>query len=98
MKKRIRFISMTLCIAVVLLLVLSAAFMITHADHDCIGRDCETCHHIQRCQQTLKKALPDTASLTGIACTGTFYVLIPIDFQDDHIDKTLVGMKVKLSC
>lgn len=98
MKKRNRLISILLCATVVISIMLSAAFIITYADHDCIGHGCEICYHIQLCQQTLKKTLLDAAALIGIALTGLFYVLIIIDSQDDQPDETLVSMKVKFSC
>lgn len=98
MKKRTGIISAMLCAAMVLSLVLSAAFIITYAEHDCVGDACEQCHHIQFCEQALKKISSNTAASVGIAFSGIFYVLIPIGSQDNRIVETLVNMKVKLSC
>lgn len=98
MKKRTGFISKILCVAVVLSLALSAAFIITHADHDCTSNHCEICRYIERCDQTLKKTWLDTVTWIKIAFAGLFYVLITIDSQETRTFKTLVSIRVKLSC
>ncbi len=98
MKKYTRFVAVLLCAMMVMSFMLSAAFIITYADHNCIGHDCEICHDIQRCQQALKKTSLDAAVWVGLAVIELFYVLLIIDSCDNQTDDTLVSMKIKLSC
>lgn len=98
MKKCARILSFVLCIAMVLSVVLSAAFLAANTDHECTGEGCKICCHIQRCEQTLKKVLHNTAGLTGLVFSGMFCVLTTRRFQEHQISETLVSMKVKLSC
>ncbi len=98
MKQRTRIISATLCIVMALSIVLSAAFIITSADHECTGNDCEICHHIHVCEQVLKKLTLGTSVWLGMIAVGIASVLIPILSQNIQSANTLIRMKVKLSC
>ncbi|MER2055531.1 MAG: hypothetical protein ABTB30_09635 [Clostridia bacterium] len=46
MTGRKRISALLLCIGLVLVLSVSAAFIIHEADHDCIGEDCPICRNI----------------------------------------------------
>lgn len=100
MKQRTRIISAMLCIAMVLSVILSTAFIITSVDHKCTGDDCEICYQIHICKQTLKKLALGISGLLRMLVVGIASVIIPIFSQNVRSSKanTLISMKVKLSC
>lgn len=98
MKQHTRVICAILCIATALSMVLSAAFIITSADHVCTGDDCEICYHIHICEQTLKKLAMGASVLAGMFAAGIVSVLTPLFSYDIRSNHTLIAMKVKLSC
>lgn len=98
MKQHTRIIFAALCIVMVLSIVLSAAFIITSADHECTGDDCSICYHIHVCEQILKKLTLGTSVWLGMVAMGIASVLIPILSQNIQSANTLICMKVKLSC
>ena len=49
MSKAKRFGALLLCVGMVLLLLISSAYIVHEADHDCVGEGCHTCetiHHL----------------------------------------------------
>ncbi len=98
MKKNTRLISGALCLVMVLAVVLSAAFIVAHADHACVGSGCDICQQLQLCRQVLKRTLFHTAASFGAASAEVFCALACVHFQRHQIGKTLVDMRVKLSC
>ncbi len=98
MKQHTRIISVILCIAMVLSLVLSAVFIITSADHECTGDDCKICYHIHICEQSLKKLTLGMSIWAIMLVAGISSVPIPVFSQDNQSGETLISMKVKLSC
>ena len=98
MKKQIRLISLILCAALILSVMLSAIFVITHINHDCTGNVCEICHQISLCEQLLKKNGLAAAACAQTALSVCFFMLPLSESLSHRSDETLVGMKVKLSC
>ena len=48
MSKAKRFGALLLCIGMALVLLVSSAYIVHEADHDCIGEGCHTCETIER--------------------------------------------------
>jgi len=48
MSKAKRLGTLLLCIGMVLVLLVSSAYIVREADHDCIGEGCHTCETIER--------------------------------------------------
>ena len=48
MSKAMRLGTLLLCIGMVLVLLISSAYIVHEADHDCIGEGCHTCETIER--------------------------------------------------
>ena len=48
MSKARRFGALLLCIGMVLVLLISSAYIVHEADHDCVGEGCHTCETIER--------------------------------------------------
>ncbi|MCQ1530694.1 hypothetical protein [Lutispora saccharofermentans] len=59
-----RFFAALFCICFVIFSLLTAAFIITHADHDCVGHDCTVCAQIHTSANLLKQLG------TAIACSA----------------------------
>ena len=98
MKKQTRLISVVLCVALIFSMILSAIFIVTHTNHDCVGTGCEICHQIQICEQLLNKDVLDTSAYAQTALWICFFVFTFLNYSSHQSDKTLVSMKVKLSC
>ena len=93
-KKRI---AAFLAVTILLVLLFSAAFIATEADHDCAGENCPICAQIAVCQNLLKTfslavciaAFP--AVVSYMLCRGSFAC------ADVIPRNTLVSLKVKLT-
>ena len=93
-KKRI---AAFLAVTILLVLLFSAAFIATEADHDCAGENCPICAQIAVCQNILKTfalavciaAFP--AVFSHVLCRGSFAC------ADAIPRNTLVSLKVKLT-
>ena len=57
MAKRTRFAAACGAVLLVFALLFSVFFIVSEADHNCIGEDCPICHQIQTCQKLLGTAL-----------------------------------------
>ena len=93
-KKRICAFVLTVFIACVMLL--SSVFIISHAEHDCIGEGCSICATLYACEESLKMlALAIIVSILFstkfCASCATLFQAIAFPFI------TLVSLKVKLS-
>lgn len=98
MKQHFRAISTMLCIVAVFSIVLSTAFIINFADHECTGDDCEICFHIYTCEQTLKKLTIGASIGAGIITKRIVSALVSAFCCNVCSSDTLISMKVKLSC
>ncbi|NLT10649.1 MAG: hypothetical protein GXY08_14305 [Ruminococcus sp.] len=92
-----RVISWMLAIVFSLVIFGSSCFIITHADHDCIGDDCSVCMELSECHKTL-----NTLG-TAFMCSANLAVMMFISFmiascftttRSDHA--TLISLKVEL--
>ncbi len=94
--KRVFSFGLMLCLVAVL--SLSTLFIVTHADHDCIGHDCEICYEINGCVaavQRMSEALGTGASFLLCACA---FLLCMVLFyaKEKHCAETLVALKIRL--
>lgn len=96
MKKR-RMIAAVMCLALLLVMVFSAAYIVIEATHNCIGDGCPICHEIQICQQVLNTV--GTALVRVAVSLGALFLLVaPVHtlFRAAKV-VTLISLKVKLS-
>ena len=95
-KKRV--FKIIVALTVLLSVLLYAAFIFTHLDHDCPGEDCEICAVIALCRTNLSAF---GIALTLLFALSLFSVLIIsqfIEIRSSNSERSsLVSMKVKLS-
>lgn len=68
--KNLRILAAVLCVCIAAFLLLSFAYEIKEANHDCTGNDCPICAHIQSIENSRQQL-----SLAVVAF-GTFMVLV----------------------
>ncbi len=94
--KRVFSFGLMLCLAAVL--SLSTLFIVTHADHDCIGHDCEICYEIDGCVaavQHMSEAL--SAGASYLLCVCAFLLCLTlICAKENRLAETLVALKIRL--
>lgn len=98
MKQQVHVFCRTICFVILFSIILSAALVFTCSDHVCIGDSCEICSCIHSCQQMLKQLSMGTAALLAMhvfvsACIRA--LMLPDSIRSL---RTLIHMKVKLSC
>lgn len=97
MTKIIRLTSLLLVIAVCFVMLFSAAYIITEADHDCSGEHCPTCYQLSVCIDSARK-LCLAAFAVAVAAATIYTAVILICCATERYDGvTLVSLKVKLS-
>jgi hypothetical protein len=96
-----RLIAVLLCLCFLATLVLSAAFIVTHAnhehDHNGAGGDCATCAHISAAGNLLKTDSAAVALLTVTFGAGFTARLILPAARLAIADSTLISLKVRLN-
>lgn len=97
MNSRRRF-ALIMCLGMALVLIVSSAFLIHEADHECIGEGCEVCAHIAAAASLLR-----SLALLGAVLLVFFSALLAIRRYAAHLGycayrtPTLVGWKVRLN-
>lgn len=94
---RKRLVALAVGVIFCLTMVFSFAFVMAHADHDCIGEGCPVCREIAACLQTLRSGTA-AAGLIAVAVAGLLFALpaaAPVDHNGSR--DTLITLKVKLS-
>lgn len=94
-KKRI--LAGIIAVAVVFVMLFSAAFIVHEADHDCIGDGCPTCYQISVCISTLKMLSYAVVAVAVAAVLRHFACVQPIIRPICLLKITLVARKVKLT-
>lgn len=97
-RKQKRILAFGLMIFLVAVLSLSSLFIVTHAEHDCIGSDCEICCEIKDCiaaVQHMAEALGTGAvCLLGIWSFQLCMALVCA--KEVCLAETLVALKIRL--
>ena len=97
MPKSKRAIAMLILLCLVFTFVISEIFIISHANHDCIGEECPVCVIVHNFGNTLKKFF-SIAMICRIALLITITFLIyTILFSSGTIKNTLNSMKIRLN-
>ena len=95
--KHIRALALFLSAAMLLVLLASTAFVVSHADHDCQGDDCLVCQQINFCTQHLKTvSLAVAAALLFAAFLRVARAGLPAP-APCLARQTLITCKVKLT-
>lgn len=89
--------ALCICICVAAAFLLSEAFIITHADHDCTGEHCPICAQIHTIENLLKQL-----GIAGIAIWVAFFTLLAVfsfvDRGNTRADSiTLITLKVRMN-
>lgn len=96
MAKRTRFAAACGAVLLVFALLFSVFFIVSEADHNCIGEDCPICHQIQTCQKLLEQ-LSAAHSTSGIGAVLCFFLLLAaLRTQNIFTASSPVLWKVKL--
>ena len=97
MKKKNRIIAILLAVMVLFVMLYSALFIVSHAEHDCVGENCPICYQISVCQNALKN-LSLAVSAVAFAAAFTYTLCRSISACAAVIPSyTLVSLKVKLT-
>lgn len=79
--------------------LLSALFVVSHADHDCTGTDCAVCHEIHSCLSALRhisEGLGPSAHYGLGAMLLLLCALLPVSLSDRR-SCTLTALKIRLN-
>ena len=97
MTKKKRIISLIVAVAVIFVMLYSALFIVSHAEHDCVGENCPICYQISVCENTLKN-LSLAVCAVAFAAAFTYTLCRSISACADVTPSyTLVSLKVKLT-
>lgn len=97
MTKKNRILSVLFAVTVIFVMLFSACFILSEADHNCIGEKCQICFQISVCENTLK-TLGLAASIFAVAAATLYYLSVIIEFKNTQtVFNTLILLKVKLS-
>lgn len=95
--KHTRALALLLSAAMLLVLLASTAFVVSHADHDCCGDNCLICEQINVCTQHLKTvSLAAAAALLFAALLRFARASLPAP-APCMARQTLITCKVKLT-
>ena len=95
--KHTRVLALLLSAAMLLVLLASTAFVVSHADHDCCGDNCLICEQINVCTQHLKTvSLAAAAELLFAAFLRFARASLPTP-APSMARQTLITCKVKLT-
>ena len=95
--KHTRALALLLSAALLLVLLASTAFVVSHADHDCCGDNCLICEQINFCTQHLKTvSLAAAAALLFAAFLRFARASLPAS-APCMTRQTLITCKVKLT-
>lgn len=98
-RKHNRIFAFGLMICLVAVLSLSNLFIVSHAEHDCTGNDCEICYEIKDCiaaVQHMAEALgTGAACLLLCICSFLLYMAL-ICAKEACLAETLVALKIRL--
>jgi len=88
---------MLLAALIIAAVVLSCAFIVIHAEHDCAGEDCFVCEALCACARTLRQgsAAPASATLTCLVVFLAAFSAHPS--PEAAAADTPISLKVKLS-
>ncbi len=80
-----------------LIMLFSAFYIVSEADHDCTGEDCPVCACIRECENTLRQ--PGDGSEAHLAATVPVFFLFvsALLSESDPASETPVSRKVRLN-
>ena len=97
MKTKKRIIALALLFSLLFVMLFSAFYIASAANHECIGSECAVCGHIDIC----KKAFSSFAHLSfcAVMCVFGAYLIVAVTNTISPVcgRDTLVSLKVKLS-
>ena len=97
MTQQKRIFALLLAVAVILFLLSSSAFIVIHADHDCIGEGCEICEMLCICAERLQQLAVAVILIVLAAAVSALFCDCVTDVAFSRASYTLVALKVKLS-
>lgn len=97
MNSRRRF-ALIMCLGMALVLIVSSAFLIHEADHECIGEGCEVCAHIAAAAGLLRSFVLLGAALLVLFSAWLAMHRYAAYFRNGvYRTPTLIGWKVRLN-
>lgn len=78
--------------------IISSAYVISEADHNCTGADCEICFAVSLCQKTLKGFSLAIISLVILHCLDFFGIFSDLSDNSAGYHTSPVLKKDKLLC
>lgn len=97
MTQQKRTFALLLAVALILFLLSSSAFIVIHADHDCIGEGCEICEMLCVCVERLRQLAVAVILIVLAVAVSALFRDCAADAAFSRISHTLVALKVKLS-
>ncbi len=84
-------------ILMLLIMLLSAFYIASEADHDCTGEDCPICACIQQCENTLRQIGYGAAFCIAVIFPAVFTLISSFLYAVGFPQKTPVSGKVRLN-
>ena len=97
MQKKTRTVRRVLALFLLVALLLSVAYIVVAAEHDCVGENCATCRQVEQCEHFLRLLLCTSVAVGGTA--GVFRLALLRRRHDEGYAEVFspVTYKVKLS-
>ena len=97
MTKTNRGFAFFIAILFIFTMLISACFIVTESDHDCIGENCLICGQINICRRTSHPVCAVLSVFVFAALSGAIAVNSRFNLQSPADAFSLVTLKVKLS-
>ena len=97
MAQKRRVMAILLASLITAAVILSCAFIIGHADHDCTGESCLVCETLAACARMLHRLPAVPAPAAGVCFFALLAACVVWLSTDAHAHDTPVSLRVKLS-
>ena len=94
--RTIRFAAGVMGLLMLLIVLLSVAFLVAEAEHDCVGEDCPVCEQIRQCENILRQFGCAALALLVSALIAGAAFLVSFHFQA-AVPATPVSRKVRMN-
>lgn len=95
--ERKQMIALLICISLIIFLLTSLSFVISHTDHNCMGKECSVCIHIQSVNNLMKQLSAGLVQVQNFAIVsvGFFIILLMVCFYRESY--SLITLKIRLN-
>lgn len=98
MKNKTRLMAVILSVIMALFVLVSVVYIAENRNHECTGKDCDICHNIESCERVLSQLGLSVFYLASIIPVMMILSILPCVLDRFLMHKTLITLKVQLTC